>query len=256
MPTISIITAVKAEKDDHLAAVYESLLAQQLPAGWDWEWVLQEDGETGTPFAKVPNDDPRISTGTAPWGRAARARTIAMSRVSGELIRAVDADDVLMNGALWRDVDVLMTHPEIAWCVSPAIDLLEDGSTRPGPRDPNSGPLAAGALADGERAGLLQVLGATMCTYTELVHLLGGWPPLPAEDVGLLLAAEAVSPGWMLAEPGMLYRRWHKAAGYGRDKRVASPDTPARAVMLAHADALRNAGWRWKPTRAATATVL
>lgn len=55
---------------------------------------------------------------------------------------------------------------------------------------------------------MLQVLGSTLCTYTELVRAVGGWPALPAEDVGLLLAAEAVAHGWMLPEPGLRYRRW------------------------------------------------
>lgn len=32
---------------------------------------------------------------------------------------------------------------------------------------------------------------------------------LPAsEDVGLLLAADALTDGWFTAEPGLLYRKW------------------------------------------------
>ena len=65
-------------------------------------------------------------------GRAPRARTVALSRAAGG-VRAVDADDLLPEGALWRDIEALTAHPEVGWCVSPAIDLLEDGTLKAGP---------------------------------------------------------------------------------------------------------------------------
>jgi hypothetical protein len=242
---ISVITAVKSGMADHLGALHDSLQRQAMPPGWEWQWVLQEDGETGEPASMLPRDR-RISAGMAPWGGAARARTLALSRADGDLIRAVDADDVLTDGALLRDITVLTRYAELGWCVSPAMDLLEDGSTRPGPRDPAPGLLPPGLLDEGERAGLMPVLGVTMCAHAALICTLGGWPPHhAAEDSGLLLAAAAVAPGWMHAEPGLLYRRWPKATCYGLDKQVASTATPDRAVMLAHAAALRAAGWRW-----------
>jgi glycosyltransferase involved in cell wall biosynthesis len=245
---ISIITAVLADKDDHLGALWDSLQAQEMPVGWDWQWVLQEDGNTGRPIKRVPKD-PRISTGMAPWAGVARARTLALSRADGALARAVDADDVLPPGALRRDIEVLVDHPEIGWCISPAIDLLEDGSTRRGPRDPDPGPLPAGLVASGERAGLVQVVGGTMTTYTRLIELLGGWPAVPIEDIGLLLAVEAVASGWMQEDPGLLYRRWPKATDYHKrnDKLIPSGDNPGRTVMLARVDALKSAGWTWTP---------
>jgi hypothetical protein len=245
---LTIVTAVLAGKDGHLGALWESLEQQEMPPGWEWQWVLQEDGETGEPFRRVPKD-PRISVGTAPWSGAARARNLALSRADGELIRAVDADDLLPDGALRRDIEILAGHPEISWCVSPAIDLLEDGTMRRGPRDPEPGPLPPGMLADGERVGLVQVVGVVLATYTELVRLLGGWPAVPIEDIGLMLAVEAVGRGWMQAEPGLIYRRWPKATDYHkRDKKlVASPDNAGRRVMLARVDALKAAGWTWTP---------
>lgn len=244
---ISVITAVKGGMDDHLGELYRSLRVQAMPPGWEWQWVLQEDGETGEPAGMLPPDR-RISAGMAPWGGAARARTLALSRADGDLIRAVDADDVLTDGALFRDIEVLTRYPELGWCVSPVLDLLEDGSTRPGPRDPVPGLLAPGLLEDGERAGLMPVLGVTMCAHTGLFCVLGGWPPHHAmEDAALLLAAAAVAPGWMHADPGLLYRRWPKATGYRLNKQVATPDTPDREVMLARVAALRAAGWRWRP---------
>lgn len=244
MPVISIITAVLAGKHQHLSEVYESLLSQEMPTGWNWQWVVQEDGETRTPLAGLPSD-PRISPGTGVRGRQSTARTTALSRAEGALVRALDADDLLPDQALYRDITTLMEHPEIGWCVSPAVDLLPDGTLRAGPRDPDPGPLPDRMLIDGEQAGLLPILGITLCAYTDLVRLLGGWPALRSEDVGLLLAAEAVAPGWMLDRPGLIYRRWEGNAAGHVDKRLASPALPHRTVALDRAEALRKAGWRY-----------
>lgn len=251
MPTISIVTAVLDGTQQHIKETYASLVDQELPAGWNWQWVVQEDGHTGRPAAQLP-DDPRISTGMAERGRAATARTVALSRVTGHLLRGLDADDVLPPGALSRDITALLEHPECAWCVSPTVDLLPDGSLRPGPRDPDPGPLEPGFLAIGEAAGMLQVVGSTMCTYTDLVRALGGWQALPTEeDVALLLAVEAVSDGWMLDTPGLYYRRWEHNTSDEVDKRLASESHPRRQIMLDRVRALRASGWHWSPSSAA-----
>jgi hypothetical protein len=247
MPVISIVTAVLAGKHQYLSEAYESLTRQIMPAGWTWQWLVQEDGETGVPLAELPGD-PRISTGTGAHGRPPMARTLALSRAEGVLVRALDADDVLPGRALYRDITTLMDHPEVGWCVSPALDLLPGGELRRGPRDPDPGPLPDRLLADGEEAGLLPVLGVTMCAYADLVRLLGGWPATRSEDVGLLLAAEAIAPGWMLAEPGLHYRRWPGSATSNIDKRLASEEEPHRSVSLDRAALLRAAGWRWTPS--------
>jgi hypothetical protein len=43
----------------------------------------------------------------------------------------------------------------------------------------------------------------------ELIMALGGWMALPASgDTGLLLAANAISPGYFISEVGLLYRKW------------------------------------------------
>src|SRR5262245_47727076 len=44
---ISVITAVHGDTVGHLPATYASLASQVLPVGWDWEWLVQEDGQTG-----------------------------------------------------------------------------------------------------------------------------------------------------------------------------------------------------------------
>jgi hypothetical protein len=245
---MSVVTAVVAGKHHFLSDMYRSLVDQQLPTGWTWQWVVQEDGDTGIPFAELPHDDPRISTGSGRPRQAATTRTTALSRVHGLLIRAVDADDILPAGALARDICVLIAHPEVAWCVSPALDLLADGSLRPGPRDPASGPLPPRAMANGEQAALLPVVGGTLCTYSDLVRALGGWPALPsAEDVGLLLSVEAVSAGWMLDQPGLIYRKWDGSTSANLAYRHPGEEAARTQVMLDRVEALASTGWRWSP---------
>uniref|UniRef100_UPI002F915D18 glycosyltransferase family 2 protein n=1 Tax=Kitasatospora indigofera TaxID=67307 RepID=UPI002F915D18 len=247
MPTISVVTPVYNGGHNYLGEAYQSLLAQELPAGWSWQWVVQEDGETGVPGAVLP-DDPRISYGTGRRGGAAMARTMALARVKGSLVRALDADDMLPAGALRRGIETLAEHPEVGWAVSSALDLLPDGSLRGSTIDPQAGLLAPALLADSYRAGQFAVMGTTLTVHTDLLHAVGGWPAVPAsEDAALLVLLEAVAPGWMIAEPGEIYRKHDgqvtaKAAHWEDAERDA-----LAAVLLTRLDVLRRTGWRWTP---------
>ncbi|MFE5219376.1 MULTISPECIES: glycosyltransferase family 2 protein [unclassified Streptomyces] len=246
MPLISIITPVYDGGQQYMCEAYESLKAQSLPDGWGWEWIVQEDGP-GSPASVLPSDD-RISIGTNRKGGAAMARSIAMSRVRGDLVRALDADDLLPAGALSRAITTLTNHPDVAWCVSACLDLLPDGSLLPGPHDPPAGILAEGVMLAGYRAGRFPVVGTTLTAYTDLVHVVGGWPAVPAsEDVALLLCCEAVSQGWMIDEPGAIYRKHSsqataQQAHWDPDERAALDD-----LLLPRLEALRSLGWSWKP---------
>jgi glycosyltransferase involved in cell wall biosynthesis len=138
--TISVITPVFDGGHLYLGDVYDSLVAQEMPPGWAWEWCVQEDGRSGVPETFLPSDDPRVSFATGLAGRAGVARTMALTRAKGVVARSLDADDLLLPGALARDIECL--H-RVAWCVSAGHDLLPDGKTVPGPYDPPGGPLPA-----------------------------------------------------------------------------------------------------------------
>src|SRR5215211_1931925 len=124
---ISVITAAHAPTIPYLSDAYGSLVVQVLPTGWTWEWIVQEDGETGEIAAALP-DDPRIKPGMSRRSGPAVTRTMALARSRGRLIKNLDGDDQLTAGALCRDIDVLDHHADIGWTTARVLDLLPDGS--------------------------------------------------------------------------------------------------------------------------------
>jgi glycosyltransferase involved in cell wall biosynthesis len=208
---ISVITAAHPPTIPYLRDAYESLRQQALPAGWDWQWVVQEDGQSGQVAAALP-ENPRISAGNGRPGGPGVARTMTLARAIGSLVKVLDADDQLLPGTLARDITVFTEHPDVGWTTSKALDLLPDGSTVAWDQDdPPEGRLDshdvfAYWLDHDHRA---QVLPSTICIRRELLLAVGGWMALPAsEDTGMLLAASVLSPGYFIAEDGLLYRKW------------------------------------------------
>lgn len=45
---VTVITAVHGPGAHHLPDAYKSLLSQDLPDGWDWEWVIQQEARLTT----------------------------------------------------------------------------------------------------------------------------------------------------------------------------------------------------------------
>ncbi|MCV5959791.1 hypothetical protein OFO30_30905, partial [Escherichia coli] len=76
MPKVSVITAVHNGGHHFLREAYTSLRDQELPSGWEWEWCLQEDGDSGVVECLPP--DERVLPGSGLPGRAAVARTMAL----------------------------------------------------------------------------------------------------------------------------------------------------------------------------------
>jgi hypothetical protein len=241
---ITVVTPVFFGGHHHLRDAYESLRQQEMPPGWEWQWCVQEDGTTDIPHYLLP-DDPRISYDSSLPGRAGVARTMALARASGELVRTLDADDLLLPGALSRDIEVLR---RVAWCTSAGLDLHPDGTTVPGPYDPADGPLPKDLFFTEQRENRLSVLAANLAAHTDLVRALGGWPALTgAETVGLLLALEAVTPGEFIAEPSMLYRRHSNQTTASPCYWNAEWNQARLTLALGRATVLRSLGWTWPP---------
>ncbi|WP_406137752.1 glycosyltransferase family 2 protein [Streptomyces sp. NBC_01089] len=242
---IIIVTAVHAPSAPFLPEAYKSLCEQELPAGWDWHWVIQEDGK-GTDVAPHVPADERVTFRQGRAGGPGVARTMALAHADGAYVKVLDADDQLPPGALARDLAALEDNPDIGWATSRVLDLLPDGSTAGFDGDPANGPIERGAVlahwkANGYRA---QVHPATLFVRRDLLLALGGWMALPAsEDTGLLLAMNAVSRGWFSAEVGLRYRKWPGQA----TSQEAHTDTAERdtrmAVVEARSRALEQLGW-------------
>ncbi|MEU6088609.1 glycosyltransferase family A protein [Streptomyces sp. NPDC047085] len=243
---ITVVTAVHAPSARFLPDAYRSLCAQELPDGWEWTWVVQEDGRTDEVRPYLP-DDPRVIFRQGRPGGPGVARTIALAHADGPYVKVLDADDQLPPGTLARDLAALEADRTLGWATSRVLDLLPDGSTAGFPDDPDQGPVERGAVLDywkahGFRA---QVHPATLFVRRDLLTALGGWMALPAsEDTGLLLALNAVSRGWFSREVGLLYRKWEGQVT-GQAPHTDPAEREARmAVAEARARALAQTGWR------------
>lgn len=208
---ISVVTAVHEPGIPYLSAAYKSLTAQEVPAGWSWEWVVQEDGTEGAAASVIP-DDSRVKLGAGRKAGVAITRNMALARSTGILIKVLDADDQLTPGALSRDINAFAEHKTIGWVTARVLDLLPDGSTVSWEHaDPADGPISRTQVLEYFRRNnyRLPVHPACLCIRRSLILALGGWMALRGgEDTGLLLAASVVSDGYFIGEPGLLYRKW------------------------------------------------
>ena len=239
---VTVITAAHAQSACYLLDAYESLVAQELPAGWSWEWLLQEDGQTGAVAAAIP-DDPRISVGSARPSGPGVTRTMAMARAQGELVRNLDADDKLLPGAIARDITILTERPKVGWTTSRLLNWLPDGkvvSWRH--QNPDEGVLTRGAILESWRSNnwFLPIHPVTICIRRDLLFALGGWMALPsAEDTGLLIAASVTTDGYFINEPSLLYRN-HPHQMTAQADHVDGLDSDRRDLIAARAAALRS----------------
>ncbi|MFJ8535717.1 glycosyltransferase family 2 protein [Streptomyces sp. NPDC093591] len=248
---VIIVTAVHGPSAAFLPDAHKSLREQELPTGWEWRWVIQEDGKTDQVRPYVP-DDARVTFRQGRPGGPGVARTIALAHAEGEYVKILDADDQLTPGALARDLAVLEADRTIGWTTSRVLDLLPDGTTAGFPGDPDEGPVERGVVLDFWKANDFRapVHPATLCVRRDLLLALGGWMALPAsEDTGLLLALNSVSRGWFSAEVGLLYRKWEGQAT-GQSAHLDPAERAARmAVAQARARALASFDWQYPPTR-------
>ncbi len=225
---VSVITPVSTVAAVYLPEAYESLVTQKLPDGWDWEWLIQEDGETDSARKLVPRDDLRIRFGVGRHGGPAVARNLALARARGSLMKVLDADDMLCPGALGRDIEILSEHVDVTWTTSRVIDLLPDGSTAGFDYDPPEGKLIGVDVFHHwrEHDYRASVHPATLCVRRRHLLALGGWMALPAsEDTGLLISLSVVSNGYFISEAGLYYRKWQ-----GQETRKAAHTDPAERV--------------------------
>ena len=209
MPLISLLTPVLADRAELIVEAGRSVAAQQLPSGWELEWIVQEDGPSPAlrdivaafPFA-------RYAANGEPLGVAV-TRNLALSRAAGELVHVLDSDDLLLPQGLAVHIEAFTQHPDIHWVAGQGDDLLSDGSRRSVQLDLAAGRVERGALTQYfvDHGGVpIHPAGLTMRTTT--VRALGGWAASPrSEDVALLVAVADLAPGYLTPEATWLARQ-------------------------------------------------
>lgn len=242
MHTITVITPLHAASVPFLMEAYDSLVQQELPEGWAWEWAVQCDGPQDVPTQI--RQDSRCSVDTNRPSGPGPTRTMALARTAGEIVRNLDADDHLTDGALARDIAAHLAHPEIGWTTAPAFDQHPDGSLHRWVNDdPEPGVVGLGwVLSQWEARSwqYLPIIPTSLSIRRSLVEWLGGWMALPtSEDTGLLLAANAVAPGLLHGEPGVIYRKHEDQVTATSDHRNPAHAEQRRRLIVARAQALR-----------------
>lgn len=249
MRVLSVITPSYKPEADHLLAAYESLKSQEMPVGWSWEWLIQEDGRDGEARQILPEDE-RVKIEDGRHLGVALTRNLALSRAAGEFVKNFDQDDLMTAGVLSRDIAVLTANDDVHWTTSRVLDLYPDGSKVEFEHDPGEGRQRRGLPLEHWRTHnyRLPIHPTTICIRRELAVALGGWMAVPgSDDTGMLLAASALSDGWFSRDVGLLYRKW-PGQETANARHTESGEWHARMHLIGErADALARTGWAWKP---------
>ncbi|MBO8195542.1 glycosyltransferase family 2 protein [Streptomyces oryzae] len=212
---VDVVTAVHAAYARFLPNLWKSLREQTHPS---WTWWVEVDGDADEVTEALTGCgaalDPRVRVnahGGAALGPAT-VRNLALHRGAARCVQTADADDELEPEALSLLVTALAEHPGTGFSVGRARDLLPDGQLLEVPVPLAPGLLERGALAahwvTTEDTYRLPVPPACAMYLRDLVTVLGGWQAAEGmEDTALLMAASAATPGVLLPDPTLRYRR-------------------------------------------------
>lgn len=221
MPLISVVTPVHPGRRDLLAETAASVAAQVLPAGWDLEWLVQEDGGR-TDLTEAVSTYPfaAYESHRAQLGPAA-SRNLALSRARGDFLHVLDSDDLLLPHALATAIAAFSEYPAIHWVIGQADDLLPDGSRKAFPPPIEPGFIPRSSISEFVLAGeQLPVQTAGLTARTESVRALGGWAAHPiSEDTLMFVALAELTDGYFTPEVTWLYRKHEGQITQGVDWR-------------------------------------
>lgn len=209
--TITVLTAASPGRGLMLLRAHHSLIIQEMPPGWSWQWIVQEDSETSSLGGLIPSD-PRIDyEHNGSHLGPATTRNLALVRARGSLVRNLDDDDELAPDALARDIETFLRHPEIAWATSEAADITAQGELRPHGSPFREGPVPVNGLSElwlRAPEKVPPVHPATMCLKTDVLRAMGGWMALPfSEDTALLMSVSSRFPGHHDRRVSLYYHR-------------------------------------------------
>ncbi|MBT0567052.1 glycosyltransferase family A protein [Williamsia sp. CHRR-6] len=236
IPSISVLTALGPHVAHHLADTAQSVLGQTLSGSQTWQWVICIDGP---PMPLDVPDDPRIVVIAAGRpGGPGLCRNLAAAHADAPLLRNLDADDLLLPGALASDIAAL-ADPTIGWTTSAARDLLPDGSVRDVAGASPGRMVPVGDIARQWAGGpIIDVHVTTVAMRAETLWAAGGYTALPrSEDVSLLARINLTSRGRHRSSVSLLYRKWsQQLTEQPRDETNRRVRERMSAAMLAALD--------------------
>jgi glycosyltransferase involved in cell wall biosynthesis len=243
MPLVSILTITHPAGSGFIIDAMESVRSQDLPAGWDLEWVVQEDGprtDLGERLA-ASFDRVRYDANGGKLG-IGLTRNLALTRASGSLVQNLDSDDLLLPGALAALIPVF-DDPTIHWAIGQADDLLPDGSRKSFPAALSFGRVPAGSVTKWAEAhgANWPIHCAGLLHRTASLRALGGWGGVPFDDDIVLFAAlSEISDGHFDERLTWLYRQ-HPQQSI-RDPRFRQWGDVGRRIAIQRAAAARVSG--------------
>jgi glycosyltransferase involved in cell wall biosynthesis len=235
-----------------------SVLSQALPAGWDLEWIVQEDGPSPSLDAVLPEEDSRIkysANGSAL--SIGMTRNLALTRAAGELIQVLDHDDVILPGAFEALIPAF-SDMQIHWAIGQADDLLSDGTREDWPSALPLGRITAGTVNKWavQHEGNWPIHCAGLMMRTSTVRAIGGWAGFPYDDDVIMFAClSEIADGYNEPKTTWLYRQ-HENQVTKSDSRREWSET-ARKLAVQRGASVRASGLALDSTyaRAASAAV-
>ena len=249
MPLISILSSVYGPSATYLDETIASVQNLSLPYGWELEWIIQEDGARPVLADRLqPLDVVDYQANNAQLGIAI-TRNLALSRVSGSLVQALDHDDILLPGAL----TTLIPHfenPRVQSTIGQADDLLPDGTREVYKSAIPFGLTQAGAMNQWATAhdGNWPIQCAALMMRTTTLRALGGWTGIPYDDdVATFAALSEITDGYYDEELTWLYRQ-HPLQLHRTATSIAR-SAEGRRMALQRAHAMRASGLLFNPAK-------
>lgn len=244
MPLLSVLTAAIGRWAEFVAEAGDSVASQDVPEGWDVEWIVQEDGSDPClasvcerfPMARYEANGEQLGT--------AVTRNIGLTRAQGSLVHVLDCDDLLLPGGLRTAIETFDAYPQIHWVAGQADDLLPGPTRLPFPPMIRPGYIQAGEINSMILDhGQTPVLCAGLTMRTNTVRALGGWVAVPrSDDLALLVAIAELTPGYLPDHATWLYRRHGEQTS--RQSAWSSLQQPSLALIRQRIEAVRDSGIR------------